>query len=516
MKKLAVLWSAALFFASVAYGQLKPGYVVTSGEPFPIVADFNGDGLDDLVQEERTVVINDGTTLSQLRSLPFGPTEQVRGVLDVNGDHIPDILTVDRGVVTPTTYGGTGSGPMWKLYVGDASRNYTARPIVVSTGGTPYIADIDGDGKDDFLVLTPVFDGVREIYMSAQVYRSRGDGTFDKLDVFRMPVDPQNNETNNRLLVGDVNHDGLPDIVMRSPEDLVVLLGTGGGHFNLETRFIPLDVAFGWWDTQLADVDGDGNLDVIEPGLHRIRVFFGDGHGNFGRMATTTIAKVHDAVLPPGVPMLGTIDTSNQPRDLAVGHFTRADRVQIAAPTGEGDIVVFSYKNGALTEDSRTTTEFLNPDIRSGHFGNAAADSIYVMGTYLWSDTMPKPRVFGADSLSSAAPLQMLPSLHHRATPSARAAATPFQVQITGDCIPGTSGRYAFQRDGIFGAARTSDTTMDAVFDGQTIYMRIFVPYLSYEMDVKLTQGSNGSYSGTANIVPSCGGLHTATVTLTQ
>jgi hypothetical protein len=56
------------FIACAAVAQLTPGVVVRSGEPFPIVADFNGDGLDDLIQE-RTVLLNHAGDLSDRRDL---------------------------------------------------------------------------------------------------------------------------------------------------------------------------------------------------------------------------------------------------------------------------------------------------------------------------------------------------------------------------------------------------------------------------------------------------------------
>src|SRR5262249_35343509 len=140
-----------------------------------------------------------------------------------------------------------------------------------------------------------------------------------------------------------------------------------------------------------ADVDGDSNLDIVLAGFRNIRVFFGDGRGNFPRMTRTTIAKVHDA---QGLPFDMAVDQMNQPRDLAVGHFTRSDRTEIAAGMGEGDIVVFAYEQGMLREVSRTSTEFWLLTIRPGLFHRGGLADVYAMGTLIWGEAYPRPRLF--------------------------------------------------------------------------------------------------------------------------
>jgi hypothetical protein len=70
------------------------------------------------------------------------------------------------------------------------------------------------------------------------VLRSRGDGTFDRLPSFRTPPDPQFDEP--RVLAGDLNRDGIPDLVLRCPYDLVILRGLGGGKFAVESRYMPM------------------------------------------------------------------------------------------------------------------------------------------------------------------------------------------------------------------------------------------------------------------------------------
>jgi len=502
--RLTAVCVLTLAFASTVTAQLTPGFIVRSGEPFPIVADFNGDGLDDLIQE-KNVILNNGTSLSDVRDLGFSSQEKVFAALDMNGDHILDLLTVERSAAAPPSVDpnwGAG-GPRYRLYIGDASRKYS-KPIDIATGGPqPYVADVDGDGKDDLVVMTPVRpDGIREMATDVTVLLSRGDGTFELLAPFRIARAVQI-VPDFRVLTGDINHDGLPDLVIRCVEDLVILRGTGGGKFEVQDHYVPQNMEYGWWSTRLADIDGDSNPDVILVGFRRIRVFFGDGHGNFPRVATTSIAKVHNIDLPPSVPTFINPDNLNQPRDLAVGHFTRSDQMQIAAGTSEGDIVVFSYDQGALKEVARTRTEFWALDIRPGSFRSGGNSDLYVMGTLIWGDIYPRPRLFnGAETVAAAdTPLRRL-TRGKASRPVASDVAA--QVQIRGDCIDQTSERFVFARDGVFGVAQRGDTTIEALFDAPSIYFRLSGPYAK-DGAIGVLSEANGSYSGTANVLTSCG-----------
>jgi hypothetical protein len=489
--------------ASVVMAQLTPGVVVRSGEPFPIVADFNGDGLDDLVQE-RTVILNNAGDLSEQRDLGLPNSERVVGVLDVNGDRIPDLLTLSStSAAPPPTVDSSVSGqwPRYRLYIANASRKYS-KAIDVSTGAHPYVVDADGDGKDDFLLLNEVREGVRAVATEVTVLRSGGDGTFERLAPFRIPpaaqIDPEY-----RALSADLDHDGRPDVVIRCTHDLVVLHGTGGGNFTVEDRYLPMNMEFGWWSTRLADVDGDSNPDVILAGFRNIRVLFGDGRGNFTRMTKATIAKLHDANLPAGLPDLG-LDRMNQPRNLAVGHFTRGDQMQIAAGMGEGDIVVFSYERGQLKETARTATDFWLLDIRPGHFRTSTVSDVYAMGTLIWGDVYPRPRVFqgvaGITTADTSARATGRSRVSHATAPE-----ISLQAQLRGDCIDAATERWKFARSGMFGSAQQGSTTVEALFDGSQIYARLSAAYSKEPIETLLSLTPDGSYSGAADVLTSCG-----------
>lgn len=498
--KRATVFVLVLLFASAVMAELTPGVVVSSGAPFPIVADFNGDGLDDLIQQGN-VVLNDGTSLSEVRDLGLAG-ERVVGVLDANGDGRLDLLTEGSSVMVPAPLPQPPmQSPGYRLYLADADRNYS-NGIGISTGWRPYVADVDGDGKDDFVVMVDVrTSGGVTIATDATILRSRGDGTFDVLETYRIGASPQI-MPDHRVLSGDLNHDGRPDLVIRCVQDLVVLLGTGGGAFTVESRHLPQNRNFGTQSARLGDIDGDSNLDVILPSIRGIRVFFGDGRGNFPRTTRVAIAKLHELELPPDLAHLAPTYEVMQPRNLALGHFTRNDRMQIAAGTLEGDLVVFSYEQGALREVSRTRTEFWHLDIRSGKF-NGSGDDLYVTGTFIWGEMWPKPRLFHGSN-TAAATGNAAPVAGRRRAARSGPSELSLQMQMRGECMDEAAGQWRFSRDGIFGVSKRGGTTIEAVFDGPEIYVRLSAPYAQFPAYGTLTE-ENGSYSGSVQVMTACG-----------
>src|SRR6266568_1945589 len=290
--RVAAVCFSFLTLASTAIAQLTPGAKVPLGEPFPIVADFNHDGLDDLIQE-RNVIVNDGTSLSTVYDLGLPAGEKVWGVLDVNGDHNLDLLTIAGGFPAQQQ-------PTYRLYIGDGTGRF-GKPVNVVTGPRPYVSDVDGDGKDDLVVLAPFFEGIRDTATDVTILRSRGDGTFETLPSFRIARSPQV-YPDYRIQTGDIDHDGLPDLIIRCPTDLVILHGRGGGRFDVEDQSMLQDVdEYGWWSMKLADIDGDSNLDIVLVARHKIRVLFGNGRGMFADTTTASIPKFHEAdPMPPG------------------------------------------------------------------------------------------------------------------------------------------------------------------------------------------------------------------------
>ena len=168
------------------------------------------------------------------------------------------------------------------------------------TGLAPYeaeVADMDGDGDADVVTV----DLQDQETGSVSVSLNDGAGGFGA------PASYPVGAGSAWLAVSDLNHDGRPDVAVSNSQDemgvaVTVYLNAGDGSLGSPRQLMaapsayPQGIAIGDWN-------GDGNADVAVALMMegQVRVFWGDGAGNFPSSL--------------GV-MLGGI----APRDLAAGH----------------------------------------------------------------------------------------------------------------------------------------------------------------------------------------------------
>jgi hypothetical protein len=482
----------SLTFASSLSAGLTPGPVVEEGLSLPEVADLDGNGLDDLIHSTY-VLLNLGAGTFVRRDLGLEGTDQAVEPVDINGDGLVDLFAESRPTNAPPGVGSAGGRPAPAFYVASEGLRFARIAVSIPERFTPHVADVDGDGKDDLVLFKALFEGIHSVASEVRVLVSRGDGTFEARLPFLIPPDPQMGRTR-RVLAGDVDRDGIQDLVIRTANELVVLRGLGRGDFEPARAYYVPSVPFGVWTTALADADGDGNLDVLMAGMRTtLRIFFGDGRGGFSHLAS----------LPNIGPYIGL--DGGAARTITVGNFLQAGRIEIALGTPEGDIVILTVENRRLREVSRTPTEFLHPDLHPGHFRDSSRTDFYVTWNLGYPSNRPTPRLVYTDPAKANVARVARPSARARTVRKvASTSATRLKMRAAGECVP----TDAVGVDFLAGAAieiQTASERVDAILDADgSLYIRMFAPWVSWPIE-GLLWPVEGGFAGRLSALTSCG-----------
>ncbi len=243
----------------------------TGGGPASLaVGDLNGDGQPDLVVADNVVNANTISVLLNTTALldtnsvagvgdtifPFTSRSQSVAVGDLNNDGKPDL------VITPLAGGRSVSVYLNTTLPGSAMPTFSG-PTIFATGQIlTYVTlvDFNGDGKLD------IFAGNQNGTLAWLANYTPNGGAVPQ---FQLQPTYSTGVPANRLETADINGDGKPDFIIFTGGSTEVLLnGTAPGSFiptfenNIQTFAVPNGGVAG----TVADVNGDGRADLIVTG----------------------------------------------------------------------------------------------------------------------------------------------------------------------------------------------------------------------------------------------------------
>jgi hypothetical protein len=300
-------------------------------------ADFNRDGIPDLVAGftaaggVQVFLGNVAGTLTVGGTYPVGGNNtSAMAVADFNQDGNADLVVA------------TASNANLSLLYGDGNGGFA--PFVnVPVDNYPFqmtVADFNADGFPDLGVAC--FSSFK-----LQTLLSKKNG-------FAAPVTFSTINHTAGMVSGDVNQDGVADLVVEGNGQLYTYLGIGNGSFQAAlTKATPTDGAFasGGFLLAAADINRDGKQDILLQSPSGLYTYLASGSGNY------TAAAVN--------PLYGTGAAYFQP---ILGDFNGDGLVDVATPTARYNIGIF------LSNGNGTFTPTVNNSAPSGPNGVALAD----------------------------------------------------------------------------------------------------------------------------------------------
>jgi hypothetical protein len=350
------------------------------------VGDLNGDGFPDLIEEDfgdelTQVLLGDGTG-------GFKPGLQIQGGIngalptaaDVNGDGIPDLLFPQ--------------GPSVELGKGDGTfgPSTTYAPTLAFDAGCVF-HDMDGDGHLD--AVCGYAEGGGDISGATDLIILHGnpDGSFNTTPIYDKTFGDHNTEYDGYgtfltpTYVGDVNGDGILDILGNSGDGTAVLLGGPSLTFGTPLHYPQAVVGYGsgivaQYQSQIVDMNLDGRVDLVACGPNGIYISYAQPNGSF---AAGFAPEVTETI---GYPTLADFNGDGIPDIAATGDTA----IKLSLGKGDGTFAAptpLSNNNGAI--DFSTPLSTMNAHILHGDFnGDGKLDllaigspGIYVYNSYI-------------------------------------------------------------------------------------------------------------------------------------
>ena len=234
------------------------------------------------------------------------------GTMNVGPDPAPGIAnTSSDGVLATGDFSSNGfagvagfEGGAWVQY-GDGTGDLGV-PVTVPDASASFCCGASGDFNNDGLSDLALV-GVQYAYFLT----NQGGGAFSVFsaplpDPYPPTVPPDYSFLHRAISLGDFNGDGFSDAAIATVdsftgiESVQILLGNGDGTFALGQQITPvatfprlilsapIPTPMSFFTPTIADLNGDGILDIVEPNAGSVQVLYGNGDGTFQAPVTIT------------------------------------------------------------------------------------------------------------------------------------------------------------------------------------------------------------------------------------
>lgn len=206
------------------------------------------------------------------------------------------------------------------------------------------LGDVDADGLDDLVIMTPeVYQVSTGIYTyAAMVATQRPEGGFHTPEALTLSSPsgfPPIGDVSS-FFVRDMNHDGESDFVLTSSRAVIAVYLRDGSEYCSSSSIAPPALFDSVPDTELVDLNNDGNLDLVasERNGQRAWVAYGNNQGAFdphqpidmSSLMETTSMRVSDADGDGDLDVLFIADQHLAFSENASGMFLPARYLQIS------------------------------------------------------------------------------------------------------------------------------------------------------------------------------------------
>jgi FG-GAP-like repeat len=345
-----------------------------------VVGDFNGDHNQDLVlapsgSDFVYVYLGHGDgTFKSVGGFRAGGCSSAMASGDFNHDGKVDLaLTIDQHCAI-----NNGKFEV-SILLGNGDGSFRP-PIETSAGprvmGGIAVADFNHDGNLDVAIENNQPQGISYVG-NVEVFLGNGDGTLQHWHAYLIDLEP------GCILTADFNGDGNSDLAACSQNgDVSILYGNGDGQFQRAQNYqaAPSD---GVWAIAAGDLNGDGLPDILTPSGENLGVLLSQKSGGYDTAVAYQTGPSSDQVaigdftgdgipdvvvshssfpnsqltVSPGIgngyfrPQIGTSVPANGgdvPIDMAVGDFNRDGKLDVAIsePTKTGPAVAIMLGNG--------------------------------------------------------------------------------------------------------------------------------------------------------------------------